>query len=201
MSRDIMIDLETLGTSADAIILSIGAVRFDLEAGTVTDPEGAGGFYTELDITDQQDYERRISASTLQWWMGQSKEAQSVFEPDAPKQTLYSALSNLCRWIAPDKHATYVWSNGADFDLPMLVHAYTALNLVLPWEPYAGRCYRTYKSLPGARAVAVPRLGLHHNALDDAVFQAQHVCAIHAALFGRVCKINLDGHSAKGGAA
>ena len=28
MSRDIMIDLETLGTSADAIILSIGAALF-----------------------------------------------------------------------------------------------------------------------------------------------------------------------------
>jgi hypothetical protein len=29
MSCDIMIDLETLGTTADSVILSIGAVRFD----------------------------------------------------------------------------------------------------------------------------------------------------------------------------
>lgn len=194
----IMIDLETLGTSPDAVILSIGAVRFDLDAGTVADPHGPDGFYTELDISDQMRcYGRSISASTLRWWMSQSAQAQQVFDDcDTVKETFYSALSNLRKWIVvgQDQGQMMVWSNGADFDLPMLVHAYDSLDAALPWLPYSGRCYRTYKNLPRARAVKVQRTGRHHNALDDAAYQARHLCAIHAELFGAAA-------SPQGGAA
>lgn len=183
--RHIMIDLETLGTTADAVILSIGAVRFDLDSGTVAYPHGQQGFYQVLDIDDQlQKHQRRISASTLAWWMTQPREAQAVFTDEWPKAGLYGAMSNLGTWISQGA-APLVWSNGADFDLPMLVHAYTQADLPLPWAAYAGRCYRTYKNLPGARGVKVLRQGQHHNALDDAVYQAQHLCAIHAALFDK----------------
>jgi len=67
----------------------------------------------------------------------------------------------------------------------MLNHAYQQYRMPPPWRPYAGRCYRTYKNLPGARDVKVPRLGEHHNALDDAIYQATHLCAVHKALFNR----------------
>lgn len=40
----LMIDLETLGTSADAVILSVGAVKFDLESDKIDDE----GFYLSL---------------------------------------------------------------------------------------------------------------------------------------------------------
>lgn len=181
----IMIDLETLGTTADAVILSIGAVRFDLDSGTVADPNGSYSFYQELDILSQHNHQRRISASTLAWWMSQPKEAQAVFNNDTDKSSLGKSLYNLSDWVQQGTDKPLVWSNGADFDLPMLAHAYTQLDIALPWAAYSGRCYRTYKNLPGARAVKVPRLGQHHNALDDAMYQAQHLCAIHAALFGR----------------
>jgi hypothetical protein len=179
MSHDIMLDLETLATTSDAVILSIGAVRFDLDAGRVFDePESV--FYQSIAIDSQPD--RKISGSTLAWWMTQSNEARAVF--CEPNGTLYDALDGLGAWIAPQLDTkTHVWSNGADFDLPMLVHAYDQLELSLPWPVYAGRCYRTYKNLPGARGVKVERTGLHHNALDDAIFQAKHLCAIHHALF------------------
>ena len=32
---EIMVDLETLGTAADSIILSVGAVKFDIESGKI----------------------------------------------------------------------------------------------------------------------------------------------------------------------
>lgn len=179
MSHDIMIDLETLATTSDAVILSIGAVRFDLDAGLVFD-ELESVFYRSIAIDVQPD--RKISGRTLAWWMMQSEQARAVFVE--PNGTLYDALAGLEAWIDPQLGTLpRVWSNGADFDLPMLVHAYDQLELSLPWPVYAGRCYRTYKNLPGARAVKVLRQGLHHNALDDAIFQARHLCAIHQALF------------------
>ena len=179
MSHDIMIDLETLATTADAVILSIGAVRFDLDAGLVFDePEAV--FYRAISIDSQ--HARTISGDTLAWWMMQSEQARTVFVE--PNCSIFNALMDLREWIDPQPGTEpYVWSNGADFDLPMLVHAYQQESIKLPWPPYAGRCYRTCKNLPGARAAKVERQGLHHNALDDAIFQARHLCAIHQALF------------------
>jgi len=187
MSHDIMIDLETLGTTADAAIVSIGAVRFDLDGGLVFDgSEASGGiadyFYTALHVDSQH---RHISTDTITWWMGQTVDAQSVFS-DPKKCGLEPALMDLADWIKDGLFTAVkptVWSNGADFDLPMLAHAYKQVGLKLPWAPYAARCYRTYKNLPDARTIKVERTGQHHNALDDAIYQARHLCAIHHTLF------------------
>lgn len=187
MSHDIMIDLETLATTPDAAIISIGAVRFDLDGGLVFD--GTDGikcdyFYTTVHVDSQN---RHISTDTIAWWMGQTKAAQSVFS-DPKKCGLEPALMDLADWIKDGLFTAVkplVWSNGADFDLPMLAHAYKQAGLKLPWEPYAARCYRTYKNLPDARTIKGERPGSHHNALDDAIYQARHLCAIHAALFGK----------------
>lgn len=176
MSHDIMIDLETLWPTPDAVILSIGAVRFDLESAIVFNADG-DTFYRSLMIDTQS--QRKISESTIVWWMSQSKEAQAVFSE--PKMSLFNALADLQEWV--NHSSPNVWSNGADFDLPMLANAFDQEKLVLPWKPYSRRCYLTYKNLPGARGVKVPRKGEHHNALDDAFYQAEHVCAIHKALF------------------
>jgi inhibitor of KinA sporulation pathway (predicted exonuclease) len=182
MSHDIMIDLETLATTPDAAILSIGAVRFDLDTGRVFDDVDKDAmFYTAISVDSQK--VRVISSSTLAWWFMQSQKAQAVFFDDKA-MALEDALEDLAAWIDPQPGTMpTVWSNGADFDLPMLVHAYEQHDATLPWAPYSGRCYRTYKNLPGARAIKTVRQGEHHNALDDAIFQARHLCAIHQALF------------------
>lgn len=176
MSRDIMIDLETLGTTADAAILSIGAVQFDIEKGTTL---LSNTFYRVVAFDSQPN--RTLSRSTLAWWMEQSPDAAQVLTHQ-PKFTLTDALRDFSAWAHQIGSVT-AWSNGADFDLPMLSHAFEQCGIKAAWAPYNGRCYRTYKNLPGARNVAVLRRGEHHNALDDAVYQAEHVCAIHAKLF------------------
>jgi exodeoxyribonuclease VIII len=176
MSRDIMIDLETLGTTADAAILSIGAVQFDIEKGTTL---LSNTFYRVVAFDSQPN--RTLSRDTLAWWMEQSPEAAKVLTHQ-PKSTLIDVLREFSAWAHQIGSVT-AWSNGADFDLPMLSHAFEQCGVRPAWAPYNGRCYRTYKNLPGARNVKVLRRGEHHNALDDAVYQAEHVCAIHAALF------------------
>ncbi len=182
MSTDIMIDLETLGTTADAVIVSIGAVQFDMQAGQEAFlSQNLDKFYVAIKIDSQSG--RHVSGSTLKWWMGQSEQARAVFSEQSI--SIETALIDLGDFIRSGAGSAHVWSNGADFDLPMLAHAYEMYGVPLPWKPYAGRCYRTYKNLPGARAVTVPRMGEHHNALDDAIYQANHLCAIHQALFGK----------------
>lgn len=170
----VMFDQETLDTVASAVILSIGAVKFDLESGKL-DPDG---FYASLSYDDQLARGRTISESTVAWWMEQSPEARAVFRE--PKQTLESALIALSDWLGHDKR--YVWSNGADFDIPMLAHAYTSYGMQIPWAFWNARCVRTYRALPGAKNVPEVEPLVAHNALHDAVAQAKHVQAIQAML-------------------
>lgn len=181
--KHVMVDLETLATSADAVIMSIGAVKFDLASGAVDD----NGFYASVSIDSNLELKRRTNEDTLLWWLKQSPSAQRVFHE--PKQTLETALLELSDWIGARDY--FMWSNGADFDIPMLAHAYTQLQIEIPWEYYNTRCFRTYKKLPGASSVSAPNAGVKHNALTDAINQTRHVQAIHAALFGKNLKVKV----------
>lgn len=173
--KHIMLDTETLGTTADACILSIGAVKFDLESDAIDD----AGFYASISIDSNLEYRRRIQEDTLIWWMKQGPEAQGVFHES--KQTLGNALDELSDWIGDGDYK--VWSNGADFDLPMLAHAYTQHGKEIPWKFWNSTCFRTYKGLPGAKLIRPASMGVKHNALSDAHQQARTAQAIYAALF------------------
>ena len=72
----LMIDLETLGTAADSVILSVGAVKFDLHSTAIDDH----GFYGSISIDSNFDAGRRVSEDTLLWWLKQPAAAQAVLE-------------------------------------------------------------------------------------------------------------------------
>lgn len=171
-----MVDLETLGTVADAAILSIGAVKFDLESAEIDDQ----GFYASVSVDSNLQMKRRIQEDTLIWWMKQGPEAQGVFHES--KQTLENALGEFADWLGDDKWN--MWSNGADFDLPMLAHAFTQHSMEVPWQFWNSNCFRTYKKLPGAKNIRAQVAGVKHNALADAYTQAQTAQMIHHKLFG-----------------
>ena len=176
----IMLDHETLGTTADSVIMSIGAVKFNLETGEI-EPEG---FYASVSIDSNLECGRRIQEDTLIWWMKQGPEAQGVFHEE--KLALAPVLEQFSDWVGTRDFT--MWSNGADFDIPMLAHAYKQHQMETPWEFWNTRCFRTYKNLPGAKAVKVPFTGVKHNALADAYHQAQVACEIYTALFAKAKK-------------
>lgn len=168
---NVMKDLETLGTSAGCALLSIGAVTMD-----EFDVHVEQGFYVaiqvpEWDVAGLTAEGLRKDQGTIDWWKQQSAEAQKVLtDPNAVP--LARALDMFDAWFGLTPLAL-VWGNGADFDLPILQAAYTALGRSAPWKPYNGRCYRTVKSQ--FRDIKLPRTGTHHNALDDAISQARHL--------------------------
>lgn len=173
--KDLMIDLETMDTTATCVIISIGAVPFDLERGKIL----GDGFYCVLDVNKQP--ERSVSESTMAWWAKQSAEARAVF--DAPNQlTLLEGLMGLKNFIGV--HQPRVWSNGANFDQPILSHAFAQNEMRDPWPYWGSRCVRTYAALPGAERAEKVKPTLAHNALADAKAQAQWVMNIHKAVFG-----------------
>lgn len=173
---NVMVDLETLGRRAGCVIVSIGAVKFDPVTGFV---DTDNSFYRAITVESAMRFGLTIDPGTLKWWMQQSKEARAVFnDPDAV--TIQQALVEFAEWVADDGEygAVKMWGNGASFDNPILSAAYEAVDIITPWMFWNDRCYRTKK----AECPQVPfnRVGVHHNAVDDAVSQAIHLCAILA---------------------
>lgn len=165
---NIMIDLETFNTTADAIIVSIGAVKFNM-SGYIDDQ----AFYA---VCSTEQPGRTFSANTVEWWMSQSDAARAVFaEPN--KHTLEDALTELAGFI---DHQNYeLWSNGADFDIPIINHALTQYGFKPLVKFYNHRCFRTIKNLY-PNVPKPPYEGAQHNALVDAIQQAKWLQAIHA---------------------
>lgn len=180
MMNDCMIDLETLSTRSNAAILSIGAVMFnEQEIGSgfyqvVRWPKIAGTYNTSVFHVEQ---------STLDWWEQQSDEARTVFDdPDA--QYIANALSTFDIWlrdvVKADLDQLRVWGNGAAFDNTILSTAFKLIGIPQPWKHWNDRCYRTIKNQH--KDIKAKRTGTHHNALDDAVTQAEHMIAMGVTL-------------------
>lgn len=171
--KNVMVDLETLGTRAGCTILSIGAVAFD-------EIKGLGKeFYAVVSKQSCADAGLYVDLDTLGWWNLQSEEAQSVLtqaQDVTIAQPLEVVLKGLNKYLIAEGRDVKVWGNGADFDNPILINAYNAVEVKQGWGNWSGRCYRTLKSLyPN---VPLDRSGTHHNALDDAKTQATHAIAI-----------------------
>ena len=167
----VMLDLETLDTGGDATILSIGAVQFN----HLMEPAIRSEFYVAVK-PDQRAWGRTISGETVKWWVGQDRAAQAVFTDEAAVQ-LPEALSQFSQWYG--SVAMEMWGNGADFDNVILGSAYEACHIKRPWSYSLNRCFRTLKNLgiPLGAGEGIARMGTHHNALDDAKYQAHYAVA------------------------
>lgn len=166
----IMIDLETMGTRPDAPIIAIGAVKFTA-AGVCDD------FYEVVDLGSAVRSGSTMSPDTVLWWLKQSDAARAAF--DRKGSSLVGALGNFSRWVGSSESIVGVWGNGATFDNVILSEAYERLELSRPWPFWKDSCYRTIKNM--FNDVPIYRDGTHHNAVDDARTQANHLIAISAA--------------------
>jgi len=183
---DIMIDLETMSTAPDAAIVSIGAVEMRADGFGET-------FYRVVDLESSRAYGGRIDSETILWWMRQGTEAKAAFASEEKLQRSHvcSMLSDLHAWcnrLGPIEERL-LWSNGADFDLPILASAKIRLGQDPLWHHWNSRCFRTLKNLH--REVKAPeRIGTDHNALSDAINQARHW---HAIMYQRVTLAGQEG--------
>jgi exodeoxyribonuclease VIII len=164
-----MADFETLGVRPTSAVLSLGAVAFNSE-GVLEDT-----FYVNIDSADCINLGLTTDQSTIDWWEKQSAEAKAALDND--KKSLLEAMTLFCSWVRRTKCET-LWGCGADFDNPILRNIFGALDADFPFKPWAGRCYRTIKHIPGAPKMP-KRVGTHHNALDDAMSQALHLIEIN----------------------
>jgi exodeoxyribonuclease VIII len=175
--KDVMIDLETMGTAANAAIVAIGAVNFDSHTGEI-----GSTFCRVVDLESSMAARGSVDAKTILWWVKQGAEAREAITAEGDH--LLNVLQDFSRWLTGNEEnahlyspsEVYLWGNGAEFDNAILASAYRNSLITLPWKFWNDRCYRTVKAMHPE--IKMERTGTHHNALDDAVSQAHHLIAI-----------------------
>ena len=94
MATDVMIDIESLDTSPDCVILTIGAVLFDPCGHGIIDK-----IEIRPTIEDQTEiYNRSINDATMEWWGKQSPEAIEEAMGDRDRVSFEEAMNQLYKF-------------------------------------------------------------------------------------------------------
>ena len=168
----IMVDTETLGTKAGCVIRSIGACEFDPVRGLI-----GAKFYANITRESCEAVGLTVDPKTELWWSQQSEAARADLEAD--QIPLDQALSDFGGFYL-GKEGVQLWSHGPSFDETILSAAYAACSLRTPWKYSSARCTRTIYDV--GRALPDRAQGVHHNALTDAIIQAEAVIRAYANL-------------------
>ncbi|EMQ2227976.1 3'-5' exoribonuclease [Citrobacter freundii] len=176
----LMVDMETMGNSPDAPIVSIGAVFFDPSTGNT-----GAEFYRVVSLESSMSFGMKPDASTIQWWLKQSSEARSAILVDEA-MGLLETLELLADFIAENaangSHTVQMWGNGCSFDNVILRRAYALTDTPFAVPFWNDRDVRTMVELGKSVGINprydIPFEGDMHNALSDARHQVKYVSAI-----------------------
>lgn len=169
------LDLETMGTRPGCVILSIGAVSFDVgKDGVIADE-----FYANVDVLSCLLAGLKVDSGTQGWWMKQKSEACDVLF--SSRISLQSALEAFTAWFKKNE-CSQVWANGPTADVSWMEAAYEAVGLALPWTHRDPRCYRTIVELAEIGRDDRQKPKIPHYALDDARAQAVDIMRAHRNL-------------------
>lgn len=165
---DLSVDIESLGIRPGSIVLSVGAVPFDVERGLEND-----AFYRRISVMDSMVNGLVADRDTLDWWASQPREAWDCLA-EVKEHRLREVFEELAAFVshfcAPKCR---VWMKGPSFDGVLLQEAALRARTGLPWKYFQERCVRTI-----CDHIAEPERpadNVKHDALSDAMHQARWV--------------------------
>lgn len=179
--RNIMLDIETLGTEPQSVILAAAAQEFD-DDGPVGD-----GVFVRFPVQPQLDKGRTVSEATLRFWAEQN---QKLFERMLNPQyvNIYRALADLEKYFQRHSDEVFapvdpvvVWANSPNFDAVLMESLFRRFGFTIPWSHRDLRDVRTLRSLAAVKADWAPYTdipGEPHDPLYDCRWQIALV--IHA---------------------
>ena len=178
MAIDVMIDIESLDTTPDCVILTIGAVLFDPCGHGIVDK-----IEIRPTIEDQTDiHNRRINDATLEWWGRQSPAAIEEAMGDSNRVSFEEAMNQLYKFCW--NRSKCAWSNGAPFDIVVMEHAWRQHGKNPPWNFWDIRDTRTLYDIAGVKLKDgghVTRQEIKNNAIVNQHFIAGQKA--HALLY------------------
>ena len=156
-----MIDIETLSTKNNAVILTIGAIKFDRKD-DIKELKNMETFYHRVEIESCKNLEMDIDQDTVKWWESQEEESkfEALLNPD--RKPIKIVLSKLTIFL---KGVQFFWANSPSFDFIILENAYNMCNLTIPWKFWNLRDCRTAYDLANVKLSSIGKT--KHNSLDD----------------------------------
>ncbi len=171
--RRVMLDLETLGSSANAAIIQIGACWFNVDGDIIE------MFKRTIDFQSAIDSGGEVNGNSINWWLQQSEAARlSVVGDDLVSYPITQAMIDTNTFL---EDADEIWSH-ATFDFTILTETFRRLKIKLSFKYRCTRDIRTLCALYTGTHPRPAREGAHHDALDDAVYQAKYVAVMLKAM-------------------
>lgn len=168
---DIMLDIETLSTRPESVVLTLGAVKFDPWADEV---DTESGLYLRIDVDEQLALDRHVQQETVDWWGTQSEDVREEALGEQERTGLNDSIDQLNRFLVGSNS---IWCQGPAFDIVILENLYRQLGRPTPWQFWQIRDSRTLFGVHGDPREK-GRTGAH-NALIDCYYQARAVQHIY----------------------
>lgn len=167
-----MIDIETLGVNYGDVILSVAAVKFDIETGETFET-----FYKKISFEDSTNFGFKINPKTITWWL---KENPKVLSDNITGgESLSIVLVELGKFIEKDD---IVWGNSNRFDLGLLEAYYKTTGIGTSWNFRNERDVRTLVSFAPEVKANLVFDGEKHNPLHDCYHQIKYCSEIYKKL-------------------
>lgn len=164
----LMVDIETMGTFQNSVIVAIGAVQFDLSTG-----ETGNTFSVTIDLESMLRKNFDCSGETIKWWINRDSKAKEIF--NVPSLKLKDALDEFSAFARQTK---YIWGNGSSFDLGVIANAYERLNMNAPWHHWNERDVRTLVMFDPSIKKHTEFIGTAHHPIDDCFHQIKYCSQI-----------------------
>ena len=169
-----MLDIETLSTRPESVVLTLGAVKFDPFNDEVNTDNG---LYIRIDVDEQLQLGRHVQQLTVDWWGTQPEDVREEALGEHERTSLNKTIDQLNKFLVG---ADNIWCQGPAFDIVILENIYRQQGWPTPWQFWQIRDSRTLFGVHGDPREK-GKAGLH-NALEDCISQAQGVQEIYHTL-------------------
>ena len=161
-----MVDLETLGTGSNSVVVSVGLIAFNISTGEILAELDIG-----LNLNQQIKTGGVIDGDTLEFHFAQAPDS---IQKMAQRKVLdvKEGLDLISNFIKAN-NITTLWGNGATFDNVILRNLYARHLKVFPLGFWADRDLRTAVDIYNIDTRTVPFEGIKHYCLDDARHQVK----------------------------
>ena len=174
MTTAVMLDLETLGTRPNCVIMTLGAVKFDPFD---SDKEFGSGIYMRMDLEEQLALGRTVDDGTIEWWARQDERVRTEAWEQGDRNSIQDLKRELNRLLVG---VDEIWCQGPVFDIAILEDLYRSQKWGFPWNFWQIRDSRTLFKVVNYRLES--KRDQAHNALLDFVYQAEAVQNIYRQL-------------------
>ena len=159
-----MLDLETLGTGSNSVVISVGLIAFNISTGEILADIDIG-----LNLNQQIKTGGVIDGDTLEFHFAQAPD--SIQKMAQRKALDVKEGLNLISNFIEANNLTAIWGNGATFDNVILRNLYARHLKVFPLEFWTDRDVRTAVDIYNIDTRDVHFEGIKHYCLDDARHQ------------------------------